>query len=70
MLLFKGERLAGNKAVGGNANGRAGAQGSARAGNPRWVRIVAITTGFSMVAMIFKAPPHWGHCPMLIANTP
>ncbi len=70
MLLFKGERLAGNQAVGGNANGRAGPRGSARADKPRWVRIVEITAGSSVVAMIFKEPPHWGHGSMSIANTP
>jgi hypothetical protein len=36
---------------------------------PRWVRILAITVGSSMAAMIFKGPPHWGYCSLLIANT-
>ncbi len=35
---------------------RAGARGGARVGRPRWVRILTITGGSSMAAMIFKAP--------------
>ena len=33
---------------------RAGDRGGARAGKPRWVRILANTEGCSMAAMIFK----------------
>ena len=36
------------------------------AGKPR---ILAITGGRSMAAMIFKAPPHWEHCSISISNT-
>ena len=34
----------------------------ARAGRPRWLRILSITGGSSMAAMIFKAPPQSGQC--------
>ena len=44
-------------------NGCAGARGGTRADKPKWVRILAITAGSSMAAMIFKEPPHWGHFP-------
>jgi len=37
-----------------------GIGGGARADKPRWVRILAITGGSSMAAMIFKVPPQWG----------
>jgi hypothetical protein len=39
------------------SNDRAGARGGARADKPRWVRILAITGGCSMAAMIVKVPP-------------
>ena len=39
---------------------RAGARGGARVGRPRWVRILTITGGSSMAAIIFKAPPQFG----------
>ena len=39
---------------------RAGARGGARVGRPRWLRILSITGGSSMAAMIFKAPPQFG----------
>ncbi|MGH8593873.1 MAG: hypothetical protein ACREV3_08460 [Gammaproteobacteria bacterium] len=39
---------------------RAGDRGSARAGKPRCMRILAITVGSSMAAMIFKGLPHRG----------
>ena len=51
------------------SNDRAGDRGGARAGKPRWVRILAITGGSSMVARIVKVPPHCGHCSMSISNT-
>ena len=41
----------------------------ARAGKPRWVRILAMTEGSSMAARIVKVPPHCGHCSMSISNT-
>ncbi len=48
---------------------RSKALAAARAGKPRWVRILVITEGCSMAAMIFKGPPHWGQCSMSISNT-
>jgi hypothetical protein len=48
---------------------RAGDRGGARADKPRWERILAITVGSTMAAMIVKEPPHWGQCSMSIANT-
>ena len=36
---------------------------------PRCVRILAITVGSTMAAMIFKVPPHWKHCSISISNT-
>ena len=35
----------------------AAARGGARAGKPRWVRVLVITGGCSMAAMIIKVPP-------------
>ena len=49
--------------------GRAGARGGARAGRPRWVRILAIKGGCSMETMSFKEPPHWDQCSISISNT-
>jgi hypothetical protein len=45
------------------------ARGGARAGKPRWVRILVITGGCSMAAMIFKVPPHREECSIWISNT-
>ena len=41
---------------------RAGARGGARAGSPKCVRILLITAGSSMAAMIFNAPPQCSQC--------
>jgi hypothetical protein len=41
------------------------ARGGALMDKPRCVRILAITVGSSMAAMIVKGPPHWGHCSVL-----
>ncbi len=40
----------------------AGARGGVRADMPRCLRILAITVGSTMAAMIVKGPPQWGHC--------
>ena len=48
---------------------RAGARGGARAGKHRCVRILAITAGSSMAAMILKSPPHCGQCAGSMSNT-
>ena len=33
------------------------------------MRILAITVGSTMAAMIIKVPPHWGQCSLSIPNT-
>src|SRR5215831_14093359 len=48
---------------------RAGARGGARVGRPRWLRILMITGGSSMAAIIFKAPPQSGQCSMSTSKT-
>ena len=47
----------GSQVVWNRSNRCAGARGGARVGRPRWLRILKITGGSSMAAMIFKAPP-------------
>ncbi len=44
-------------------------RGGAWAGKPSGVRILAMTGGCSMAAMIFKVPPYRGDCSMSISNT-
>src|SRR5262249_11972652 len=65
----------GSAAVGTLAKGsswlalaRAGARGGARVGRPRCLRILTITDGSSMAAMIFKAPPQFGQRLMSISR--
>src|SRR5262249_11656323 len=48
---------------------RAGERGGARGGSPKWLRILTITGGSSMAAMIFKAPPQLGQCSMSMSKT-
>ena len=48
---------------------RAGERGGARVGKPKWARILAITGGSSMAAMIFKAPPQFEQCSMSMSKT-
>jgi hypothetical protein len=48
---------------------RAGERGGARVGRPRWLRILMITGGSSMAAMIFKAPPQFGQCSTSMSKT-
>ena len=59
----------GDQASWNRSKALAAARGGARAGKPRWVRILVITEGCSMAAIIFKVPPHWGQCSMSISNT-
>ena len=48
----------------------AGCCGGARVGRPRWLRILTITGGSSIPAMIFfKAPPPFGQCSMSMSKT-
>jgi hypothetical protein len=58
-----------DQAIWNRSNDRAGDRGGARAGKPRWMRILAITEGCSMAAMIFKGPPQWGQCSISILST-
>ena len=44
----------------GASAGRSGERGGALAGKPRCVRILTITAGSSMAAMILNSPPHCG----------
>jgi hypothetical protein len=48
---------------------RIGARAGARVGRPRWLRILTITGGSSMAAMIFQAPPQFGQCSMSMSKT-
>src|SRR5215831_13933108 len=48
---------------------RAGARGGARVDKPKWVRILTITGGSSIAAMIFKAPPQFGQCSTSMSKT-
>jgi hypothetical protein len=48
---------------------RTGERGGARLGKPRWVRILAITAGSSMAAMIFKALPQFGQRSISMSKT-
>ena len=41
----------------GRQNTWGGKRGGALVGKPRWARILAITVGSSMAAMIFSSPP-------------
>lgn len=59
----------GPQAVCKNSPVRAGERGGAQVGNPRWARILAITAGSSMAAMMVKGPPQCGQDAMSIANT-
>jgi hypothetical protein len=52
--------LVGDQAAWNRASGRTGERGGARVGKPRWVRILTMTGGSSMAAIIFKALPQFG----------
>jgi hypothetical protein len=53
------DRIRGDQAIWGRSNARAGARGGARIGKPRCARILAITVGSRMAAMIAKVPPQY-----------
>jgi len=53
-----------DKTAWNRSNRRAGKPGGARVGRPRWVRILRITGGSSIAAMIFKLPPQFGQWSM------
>ena len=52
-----------------SSGSRTGARGGARAGRPRCERILTITAGSSMAAMIFNSPPQFGQCSMSMSKT-
>ena len=56
-----GKRFSAAQIIWNRSTRRAGARGGARVGRPRWLRILIITGGSSIAAMIFKAPPQFGH---------
>ena len=51
-----GNRFSAPQIVWNKSNRCAGERGGAPGSRPRWVRILAITSGSSMAAMIFKLP--------------
>src|SRR5262245_66489200 len=59
----------GSQIVWNRSNRCAGERGGARVGSPKWLRILMITGGSSMAAMIFKALPQLGQCSMSISKT-
>src|SRR5262249_7240284 len=53
-----------------NRSNRCGeVRGGARVGRPRWGRILTITGGSSLPAMIFKGRPQFGACSMSMSKT-
>ena len=64
-----GRRFSAPQIVWNKSTRRAGARGGARVGRPRCLRILTITGGSSMAAMIFKAPPQFGQCSMSMSKT-
>ena len=64
-----GKRFSGPQIVWNRSTRRAGARGGARVGRPRWLRILMITGGSSIAAMIFKAPPQLGQCSTSMSKT-
>src|SRR5215468_9159861 len=64
-----GKRFSAAQIVWNRSTRRAGARGGARVDRPRWLRILTITGGSSMAAMIFKAPPQLGQCSTSISKT-
>ena len=57
-----GKRFSAPQIVWNKSNRCAGERGGARVGRPRWLRILTITGGSSIAAMIFKLPPQFGQC--------
>src|SRR5439155_7024919 len=53
-----GKRFSAAQIIWNRSTRRAGARGGARVGRPRWLRILTITGGSSIAAMIFKAQKH------------
>jgi len=59
----------GSQVVWNRSNRCAGARGGARVDKPRWLRILTITGGSSIAAMIFKAAPQFAQCSMSMSKT-
>src|SRR5215468_9669522 len=59
---LRGKRYSAPQIVWNKSTRRAGERGGARDGRPRWLRILSITGGSSIAAIIFKAPPQLGQC--------
>src|SRR5262244_4486755 len=57
-----GRRLSAPQIVWNRSTRRSGARGGPRVDRPRWLRILSITGGSSIAAIIFKAPPQLGQC--------
>ena len=64
-----GNRFSAPQIVWNKSNRCAGERGGARVGRPRWARILTITGGSSMAAMLFKLPPQFGQCSMSMSKT-
>ena len=64
-----GKRFSTRQVVWNRSKRCAGARGGARVGRPRWLRILTITGGSSMAAMIFKLPPQFGQWSMSMSKT-
>jgi hypothetical protein len=64
-----GKRFSAAQIIWNRSTRRAGARGGARVGRPRWLRILIITGGSSIAAMIFKAPPQFGQCSTSMSKT-
>src|ERR687892_270568 len=64
-----GKRYSVAQIVWNKSTRRAGERGGARGGRPRWLRILTITGGSSIAAMIFKAPPQLGQCFTAMSKT-
>ena len=63
------QAISGCQIVWNRSTRRAGARGRARDGRPKWLRILTITGGSSIAAMIFKAPPQLGQCSTSMSKT-
>jgi predicted transcriptional regulator len=64
-----GKRFSAAQIIWNRSTRRTGARGGAQVDRPRWLRILTITGGSSMAAMIFKALPQFGQCSMSISKT-
>src|SRR5215475_13921425 len=63
-----GRRLSAPQIVWNRSTRRSGARGGPRVDRPRWLRILTITGGSSIAAMIFKAP-QLGQCSTSTSKT-